>query len=302
MMTHSQAPKTVLMVRPHHFETNSETEHDNAFQKPLMGNNNFKRQAYEEVSTAAETLSAAGVEVILFEDEDTKTPDSVFPNNWFSTHSDGKIIVYPMCHPSRRPERRKDIIDTLLSRYPGSKLIDYSAQELDGIYLEGTGALVLDHQQKIAFCVKSPRAHESLFYQWCTDFQYEGILFDAHDPHGIPVYHTNVIMGIATDFALIGLSLINDSQQRKQVEKRLAECGRDFIALSPEQIAKFAGNTLELQTDQGKVLALSQTAFNALNSSQIKIIEKSARLLPINVPTIEHSGGSIRCMLAGIHL
>jgi len=196
------------------------------------------------------------VRVHLFEDEGARdTPDSVFPNNWFSTHAGGHVAIHPMYSPNRRRERRGDVIELLKRDYRVQDVIDYSGLEDDGLYLEGTGAMVLDRLARVAYVARSQRADPVALERFCTHFNYEPMVFDAHDAEGRPIYHTNVLMCVASEFALVGFELFTDAQ-----------------------IGEFAGNAIELSNPAGE------------------------RLLPLAVPTIELAGGSVRCMIAGIHL
>ncbi|MFC6686927.1 citrulline utilization hydrolase CtlX [Jhaorihella thermophila] len=296
-----QAPSDIVMIRPHAFRSNPETSGDNAFQVAGDGPE-IAARALAEFDTAVETLRNAGVTVHVFDDfGDRDTPDSVFPNNWFSTHAGGHVAIYPMFAENRRRERRWDVIDMLKRAYRVQDVIDYSGLELDGLALEGTGAMVLDHIGRVAYVARSRRADPVLLERFCTHFSFEPMAFDAADEAGRAIYHTNVLMGIGTDFALIGLSLITDPVRRREVADRLAETGRAVIDLTPAQIAAFAGNAIELEGER-RLLALSARALEALRPDQIAVIERSARLLPLSVPTIETAGGSVRCMIAGIHL
>jgi len=299
-----QAPNAVVMVRPHNFHPNTETAADNKFQTlPVdVDTKEIAQRAFDEVTQAVATLETYGVRVHLFEDEGTKTPDSVFPNNWFSTHPGGHVAIYPMFAQSRRLERRADVIEKLKSCYRVQEVVDYSGLEPDEIFLEGTGAMVLDHVERVAYAVKSNRLDPIALERFCTHFGYEPMVFDAHDSGGASVYHTNVLMCIATDFVLISTDMIVDPIRRAEIVERFQQSGRVVIDLTAEQIALFAGNAIELSGTDGRILALSQTAFDALTSSQKRIIGKSAKLLPLSVPTIEMAGGSVRCMIAGIHL
>ena len=300
-----QAPSAVVMIRPYAFESNPETQADNAFQKntPATDRALLAQRAHEEVTQAAQTLTQAGVRVHLFEDHgEHNTPDSVFPNNWFSTHAGGHIALFPMYSPNRRRERRHDVIEVLKAHYRVQDVIDYSGLEPDGLFLEGTGAMVLDHISRVAYVCRSQRAHPIVLERFATHFNFEPMAFDATDPQGKAIYHTNVLMCIGTDFALVGSALIPDVERRAQVQARLAETGRILIELSAYQIAEFCGNAMELQTPCGPVVALSSRALAALHPAQIEAIERSARLLPLHIPTIELAGGSVRCMLAGVHL
>ena len=295
-----QAPKSVVMIRPHHFRSNPETQGDNAFQKPSEGD--VCTAARAEFDHVVETLHTHGVTVHDFDDQSEDTPDSVFPNNWFSTHAGGQSAVYPMYAANRRRERRWDIIDLLKTQYRVQDIIDYSGLEMDGLALEGTGAMVLDHLGRVAYVAKSHRADPVLLERFCTNFNFEPIAFDAADAAGRPIYHTNVLMAIGTACALVGLEMITDPARRDMVQNRLAETGRDVIALSAHQINEFAGNAIELEGADGLIMALSARALAALSGDQIKRIETRAQIVPLTIPTIETAGGSVRCMIAGLHL
>jgi hypothetical protein len=298
-----QAPGAVVLIRPHHFASNPETAVDNAFQRvdTERAATDVARAAYDDATRLAEALEGAGITVHLFEDDDESRPDSVFPNNWFSTHAGGRIAVYPMFSPNRRLERRSDVLELLKQRYRVQEVVDYSGLEVDGLYLEGTGAMVLDGLNRVAYTVRSNRADPIVLERFCTAFGYEPMVFDA-ELDGVPIYHTNVMMCIGTDFALVGLDLMTNPDRRAEIAERLVEPGRELIELSNEQITDFAGNAIELQGTQGRVLALSERADRSLTPGQRAIIEKSARILAVDVSTIELEGGSVRCMIAGIHL
>lgn len=299
-----QAPSAAVLIRPHHFHPNPQTLADNTFQStlPSGAGASLAARAFEEVSAAAATLQEHGITMHLFDDDHDLTPDSVFPNNWFSTHAGGHVALYPMYAPNRRSERRSDIVEMLKERYRVQDVIDYSGLERDGIFLEGTGAMVLDHVSRVAYVARSHRADPIALERFCTHFGYEPMAFDAVDGNGKACYHTNVMMCIATDFALVGLDMISSPARRQEVEERLAAPGRTVINLSHDQIRDFAGNAIELRGSAGRVLALSRRALNALTAAQLAIIEKSALVVALDVPTIELAGGSVRCMIAGIHL
>ena len=300
-----QAPPAVVMVRPRRFTPNPETAADNRFQQPARceAAPAIALAAYREVGAAADRLQAEGVRVHLFEDSGERdTPDSVFPNNWFSTHPGGHVALYPMHAPNRRRERRAEIIDMLKAEYRVQDVIDYSGLEHDGLFLEGTGAMVLDHLARVAYTARSNRADPVALERFSTHFNFEPMLFDTADAAGRPVYHTNVLMCVATAFAMVGFSLMPDARRAAEVRARLEESGREVIALSAAQIAEFADNAIELSGHGGRLLALSQRACDSLTAAQKAVIGRSARLLPLSVPTVEMAGGSVRCMLAGIHL
>ena len=293
------------MIRPHRFHPNPETAADNAFQRHGGDASaaTIAAAARDEVTAAAAALEEAGVRVHVFDDfGERETPDSVFPNNWFSTHRGGHVALYPMALPSRRRERRADVIEMLKAEYRVQDVIDYSGLEHDNLFLEGTGAMVLDHISNIAFVARSQRADPVALERFCTHFNFEPMVFTTADAAGTPIYHTNVMMSVATEFALVGFELMNDVRRRDELRARLIESGREVIALDARQIGEFAGNALELSGANGRVLALSTRAAESLQPDQRAVIERSATLLPLAVPTIELAGGSVRCMLAGIHL
>ncbi|WP_206737231.1 citrulline utilization hydrolase CtlX [Agromyces albus] len=299
-----QAPSAVVLIRPHRFRPNPETAVDNAFQSldPGRSDEEIALAAYDEVTAVAAALETAGVGVHLFEDPDGSRPDSVFPNNWFSTHPDGRVATYPMFTPNRRAERRWDVIEFLEHEYVVSEVVDYSRLERDGIFLEGTGAMVLDHVNRVAYVARSHRADPVAFERFCADFAYEPMLFDAVDEHGVPIYHTNVMMAVATDFALVGLDLITPAERREEVATRLADSGREVVVLSAGQVHEFAGNAIELRGSRGRILAMSRRAESSFTTAQREVIERSCRILAVDVETIELAGGSVRCMIAGVHL
>lgn len=298
-----QAPASVAMIRPNRFRPNPETEADNRFQsRPGQCANAVAEAAHAEFDAAVSTLRDAGVTVHVFQDENPDTPDAVFPNNWFSTHAGGHVAIYPMYAASRRRERRGDVIELLKRDYRVQVVTDYSGLEQDGLSLEGTGAMVLDHIGRIAYVARSHRADPVLLERFCTNFGYEPMVFDAADSSGAPVYHTNVLMAVGTHVAMIGSDMIADVARRAEIHARLAETGRAVIRLTEHQIGEFAGNAMELSTPDGLILALSTRALAALDKGQIAMLERALRLVPLSIPTIETAGGSVRCMLAGLHL
>jgi hypothetical protein len=298
-----QAPNAVVMIRPHHFFPNEETKQDNSFQSTeLVNQEQIKALAFDQVTSAANILAAEGIVVHLFEDEGLETPDSVFPNNWFSTHSGGQVAIYPMYAKNRRKERRTDIIAMLKQQYRVQVVFDYSGLEYDDIYLEGTGAMVLDHIERIAYAVSSKRTDSHVLERFCAHFNFEPMVFDAQDKKGTRVYHTNVLMCIGSDFVMAGFEMMTNPKRRDEIIKRFENAGKKIIYLTEQQINQFCGNALELQGTTGSILALSLTAYNALTPQQITLLEETVKLVPLNVSAIEMAGGSVRCMLAGVHL
>ncbi|HRQ00858.1 MAG TPA: arginine deiminase-related protein [Terrimesophilobacter sp.] len=297
------APSAVVLVRPHHFDVNPVTAADNVFQsEPDAPRASLARAAFDETTALAEALTEVGVTVHVFEDERNDRPDSVFPNNWISTHIGGHVAVYPMFAPNRRTERRSDVVNLLKERYRVQDVVDYSGLEHDDIFLEGTGAMVLDHDERVAYVARSNRANPVALERFCTNFGYEPMVFDAADPSGTPIYHTNVLMCIATDFVLAGFSMMQPDARREEIMERLSAGGRELIDLDFGQLSEFLGNAIELRGAEGRILAMSARAEAALRPEQREIIERSAMIVAVDVPTIELSGGSVRCMIAGIHL
>ena len=300
-----QSPNTIVMVRPWKFSPNPETAADNAFQRHSpLDDINTASKAREEFNKAVDTLKSKTIFVHVFDDfGDRETPDSVFPNNWFSTHPGGHIALYPMFSPSRRRERRQDIIEMLKAEYRVQDVVDFSGLEWDNLFLEGTGAMVLDHINRIAYTAISNRASEVILERFCSYFHFEPFAFDTKDKDGNPIYHTNVMMSIGTSYAMVCLDMICDEKRKKELVKRLENCGKTVIDLSFEQIDSFAGNALELTGKDGNTyLAMSKVAYDSLTEEQRDTLENMLEIVPLDIPTIELAGGSVRCMMAGIHL
>ena len=298
-----QAPAHVVLVRPHRFHPNPLTAADNAFQHDVTApSGEIARRARDEVGGLAEVLTAAGVEVSVFEDEGTATPDSVFPNNWLSTHEDGTVVLYPMYAANRRPERREDVVAHLREHFAVRRVLDLTGHELEGRFLEGTGAMVLDHVGRIAYACRSQRLDPGLFAEVCAELGYDPLLIDATDRDGMAVYHTNVLMSVGTEIALVGSGMIRDRDQRDRVLGALRGSGRDVVELSEAQVQGFLGNCLEVTGRDGPYLVMSQQAAGLLSPAQRRRIERSCRILPVAVEAIEAAGGSVRCMIAGTHL
>ncbi len=309
-MMSAQAPSAVILVRAERFIPNPATAADNAFQRDLpagQSDDAIAAGALAEMDAVAHALRDVGVRVHVFEDKDHTRPDSVFPNNWLSTHAGGNIAVYPMYASNRRHERRADVLELLKSSYRVQTIIDYSGLEPDGIFLEGTGAMVLDHVSRVAYTARSHRADTHVLERFCTDFGYEPMAFDAVDEEGVPVYHTNVIACIGTEVAMIALEMIPDELRRAEVRERLTVNGRSVVELTELQIREFAGNAVELcgRTPEGRrryLMVMSERARQSLRPDQVETIEESCEIVSVDIPTIELAGGSVRCMIAGVHL
>src|SRR5215510_15780898 len=302
---HAQSTNSVLMIRPSRFYPNPETAADNAFQRNADGDSKaLTLMARKEFDAAVQILRDAGVNVHVFEDTaEPEKPDAVFPNNWISTHHDGRIALFPMYSALRRRERRHDIVEELRKDYRVTEVIDYSAFEDEDCYLEGTGSLVLDHLNKIAYVSLSKRSNPKVIKRFADDFSHEPVTFTSIGPNGQPIYHTNVMMCIGTTFAMVGLEMIPNKAERQQVRARLEKTGKEILELSADQIANFAGNAIELQNRRGeKLLVLSSRAARALTEEQRERLTRHAELTQFEIPTIELGGGSARCMMATVHL
>lgn len=304
-----QSADSVLMIRPVKFRYNPETAGSNAFQsrQALYAAHKEQQLALVEFEQLLECLSAAGVRVVVIDDTpEPHTPDSIFPNNWLSTHDDGAIFVYPMATASRRMERRQDIIDALRGAhaFQVNRVVDLSDLEKEQQYLEGTGSMVLDRVNKIAFAALSDRTHEAALQRFSDCSGYRIHHFEASGPDGSPVYHTNVLMCIGTAFAVLCTDAIADSGQRDALCKRLSESGREIIEITASQMAGFAGNMLELRSCSGEsLLAMSSRAYNSLTDTQRASLAVHCTLIHSPIDTIEKlAGGSVRCMLAELHL
>lgn len=300
----TQTPQAVVMIRPHHFYPNHETRDDNSFQTSVSNVNAEKisERVYAEVTQAVTQLCAHGVNVHLFEDMgEHDTPDSVFPNNWFSTHHDGSVYLYPMRCPNRRREVRNDILNFLSQHYQVKQTLDLRHYQQVQQFLEGTGSVIFDHPQKLAYASLSNRSYLPPLQHLCALLSYRLHAFHSYADQ-MAIYHTNVMLSIGSDFALVGLDTITDHAQRSRLVHQLTLAGKEIIELTTPQILSFAGNAMELAGTHGKLLALSSTALASLDREQIASLEKYVDLLPLDVDTIQMAGGSVRCMLAGIHL
>jgi hypothetical protein len=300
-----QSTDTILLIRPANFGFNIETAGSNAFQKGVTADKEIiKQKTLEEFEIFAAKLKAKGVKVVIFDDTASpEKPDAIFPNNWISLHSDGKVILYSMFAENRRTERRKDIIEALKQKFIISDILDLSSYEKENKFLEGTGSIVFDNKSKVAYACISPRTDKGLFLKVCEFLNYKAVCFSAHDRNGKDIYHTNVLMCIAQKFAVICLDCIS-TQDRKLVTDSLANSGHELIPVSVEQMENFAGNMLALKTKDGKsIIVLSQTAFDSLTKLQKDKLGKYSELVPLSINNIETiGGGSARCMIGEIFL
>jgi len=296
------------MVRPAHFGPNTETAVSNTFQQTVNQSSvSFEAAALAEFDAMVCSLRNAGVRLIVIDDTDEPgKPDAVFPNNWITTHANGDVFLFPLEAPGRRTERRMDIIDTLAAEYGFTvgRVVELSVYERQEKFLEGTGSMVLDRLHHVAYAARSSRTHPDLLRVFADEAGYDVCAFDTLDAAGRAIYHTNVMMAIGTQFAVICAATISGSRQRERVIERLTRTGRQVIDISLQQMEAFAGNLLEVQGENGAALiVLSRTAHEALTNEQCAMLQRFGRLLPVAVETIEQvGGGGARCMLAEIFL
>ena len=303
-----QTADAVMMVRPAAFGYNAETAQTNSFQKS-EGPADAARRAVSEFDGCVQALRSEGIAVCVVEDTaDPVKPDAVFPNNWISFHADGTVVLYPMQAVSRRLERRREVIDTVAAElgYRVSRIVDLTHHEAAGRFLEGTGSLVLDHVHRIAYACISPRTAPEVVQQWASELQYAPVLFEARDRAGAALYHTNVMLCLGTDFALVASASLPVGDRRR-VRDSLLTGGREVIEIGHEELDGFAGNMLELATwDEAlgdcRVLVMSATARRALQpESYARLAAATDTVLCVPVPTIETlGGGSVRCMMAEV--
>lgn len=304
----TQISKNILLVRPANFGVNTQTLVTNHFQKQLEGYSpeQIKKMAIEEFDNAVKLLKSKGINTFVFDDTPTPIkPDAIFPNNWVSFHRDGTVVLYPMLTPNRMTERRLDIVDELKTKFKITRLIDIFSSEVikTNERLEGTGSIVFDHINKIAYACLSERTSKKLLLELCEHIGYEACYFESLDRNGNEIYHTNVMMCVAEKFVVICMESIKSCAESKQVYDKFKKTGHEIIEISYEQMDKFAGNMLSVQGSNGPVLVLSQTAYDSLTPEQIKTIKKYNELLPLPINTIETiGGGSARCMIAEVFL
>ena len=302
-----QITDTILMVRPVDFRMNEETAVNNYFQKELKAAD-VNEKATAEFDNFVEKLRSVGLHVVVVDDvKGDNTPDSIFPNNWVSFHDSGDIALYPMFAPNRRKERRLEYFAELEEAgYQINNVVDYTIAEEDDLFLEGTGSLVLDRVNRKAYCAISPRADEDLLIEFCEDFEFTPVIFNAfqtvNDQRKL-IYHTNVMMCLAEDFAVICLDCIDDKKEKKNVVNHLKEDHKEIIAISEEQMNQFAGNMLQVLANSKKYLVMSEAARKSLKIEQLKQIEAHCEILSSDLTVIETcGGGSARCMMAEVFL
>lgn len=302
--TERQASRSALLVRPAAFGFNPETAATNAFAE-ASGDNGIARAVLGEFDAAVRRLDDAGVEVLVLDDQpDPPTPDAIFPNNWVSFHADGTMVLYPMESPSRQREREPERLVILLDQrgFEVLRTVDLSHHERHGRYLEGTGSLVLDRPRNRAFANLSPRTDPHVIADFDDRLDYSTLLFDAHDRAGRPIYHTNVLLSLGTKFAVVCTEVVAE-EYRRVLLGEIEASGRTIIEVEFEQMKRFACNIIELEGKGGPVIALSAAAKASFGPAQLRTLESFGDLLDVPIPTIEQvGGGSVRCMIADIHL
>ena len=296
------------MIRPARFESNPQTAASNRFQgKTDASPDEQQESALVQFDDLVSDLGANGIEAIVVEDtSEPHTPDSIFPNNWVSFHADGRVVLYPMEADNRRTERRMDIVESLDTTYgfQVSEVVDLSHHEQAGHFLEGTGSMVLDRVNRIAYACLSARTQLDVLGDFAQRLEYDIVAFDAVDRDGVPIYHTNVLMNVGEKLAVICDRAIARDDQRAAVLRRLQETGHDVVSLNYDQLDAFAGNMLELRNKNGdRLLAMSQRAYDSLDKKQQRKLRDNGSIITTVIDDIEYSaGGSVRCMLAEVHL
>ena len=305
-----QITNTILMIRPVAYRMNEETAVNNYFQKEMnLSDDDINARAQNEFDVFVDKLRAVGIQVIV-ESDDLKmdTPDSIFPNNWVSFHENGDVALYPMFAENRRRERREEVLIRLENEgFKIERIIDYTKAEEEGLFLEGTGSLLLDRVNRKVYCALSPRAHEELIIKFCEDFEYISVIFTAKQTvnnERLTIYHTNVLMALGEHVAIICLDAIDNKAEKKNVVQHLKDDGKEIIDITETQMQKFAGNMLQIKGANNKnYMVMSTVAHNCLNPDQISIIEKYSEIISSDLETIETcGGGSARCMMAEIFL
>ena len=305
----AQATNSILMIRPINFGYNEETAQDNHYQIKDSIIKNSNKSAQKEFDNMVNNLRQNGISVHVFQDDEKDyTPDSIFPNNWVSFHENGNLGLFPMYAENRRLERRQEVLEFLENEgFTISNIVDYSSAESENKFLEGTGSMILDRENRVAYCSISNRSNEDLFIEFCEDFEFTPVLFNSFQTVGnkrLPIYHTNVMMCIATDYVIICLDSIDDKNQRKNVSDFINQSEKKLIEISEKQVESFAGNMLELVNENNEsVLVMSKSAEDSLNQNQKNIITNYSRIVSCDINTIEVcGGGSARCMMAEIFL
>lgn len=300
-----QTTQHIMMVRPVSFGYNPQTAGNNAFQKQMPQDNEVLAKAQAEFDGMVKMLREAGVDVLVFDDTpQPPKPSAIFPNNWVSFHEEGIVILYPMYAPNRREERQEEILIGIEKKFSKQILLDFSPYETMGKYLESTGSMIIDRPNKLIYACRAERTHEQVLQVVAEKLEYQYLLFDARDENQQLIYHTNVMMCIGIDFAVICLESITNAEERQKVVASLQNTGKQIVEISQEQVKQFAGNMLEIKNAQGeRLLVMSERAHQSLTPEQVSVLEKSVSIVPPPLYTIEdYEGGSARCMMAEIFL
>ncbi len=302
-MKSSQAASAVLMIRPKSFAFNDQTAATNAFQDNTEIDSGIDKTALQEFDTMVDILRSNDIDVIVVEDTDQpEKPDAVFPNNWISFHPDGSVVLYPMLAENRRTERNIPVLRELEKQYKIEQLIDLTAFEKESKFLEGTGSIVFDYVNKLAYASRSARTNEEVLKSVCEKLGFQSVVFDAVDETGQAIYHTNVLMCVGSKFAIVCLDAIQQEDDQEKILDSFFRTGHKVIAISYKQMRLFAGNMMEVMSKSGEpFVLLSEKAFYTLLPGQLDALSKFAEPIPVKIPVIEqYGGGSVRCMVAGI--
>ena len=288
------------MVRPARFAFNEETAQNNYFQQ-ASDSDSVSEKALEEFDSFVRLLQANDVDLTVVQDSmEPWTPDSLFPNNWFTSHITGELVLYPMYAPNRRNERKREVLELLRRKMNHRKLVDLTHWEEENEFLEGTGSMIFDRDRRVAYCCRSPRTSEKVLAEFCSRMNYDAVLFNAVDAQSHAIYHTNVMMEVGTQVAVVCLEAIQDAEERHKVVSRLTAAGKIIVEITLDQVTHFSGNMLEIKSRNGHpLMVMSVSARNALTTDQEKTISTFTRILSTDLGTIEtNGGGSARCMLA----
>ncbi len=295
------------MIRPANFGFNEETAGNNAFQSDDKGESpsEISKKARSEFDEMVKILRSKGVNIVVVDDTPSPVkPDAIFPNNWVSFHVNGAVLTYPMFAPNRRIERREDVIDEIGKTFKVERRYTFEHYEEEGMFLEGTGSMLFDRDNKIVYACLSQRTDARLLDKFCVLVEYQRVVFHSVDRNEMPIYHTNVMMALGEDFAVLCKDSMQNPEELKELEAVLNQTGKEIVDISYDQMEAFAGNMLQVKNDTGQnFLVMSQTAYESLNDNQIQTLSAKTKLLPIDIGTIEYyGGGSVRCMMAEIFL
>lgn len=290
------------MIRPKSFAFNWETAEDNEFQK-VKARKDFSQDALREFEALAEELTRKNVSVKIFEDSDSQLPDSIFLNNWFNTSPTGVLSVFPMKSTARRKERRQDILDYLIQNYRVNKVLDFTSREEENLFLEGTGSIIPDFENQLAYLSESERSNPGLFSEWCNEMGLLPVSFGSKSLNGKDIYHTNVVMHIGHKWSVICADSIENPIEQKMVLNKLRDTGKELIEISYRQMENFCGNIFEVESKNGPAICMSERAFESFDDVQLRTLERFGNIVYAPIPTIENvGGGGVRCMMAGNYL